>query len=448
MTDRIVRLGAGAGFSGDRLEPALDLLEHGKLDYLAFECLAERTIGLAQAARMENPEGGYDVHLDERMSRALPLASANCVRIISNMGAANSIGAARRISEIARELGLSGYKTAAVVGDDVLDLVTAGNFALTDRDGSTLDIRDLIVSANAYLGVEHIVEALRLGADTVITGRVCDPALFLAPLVHEFDWRMDDWDMLGQGTVIGHLLECAGQLCGGYFADPGFKDVPDLARLGFPFADVSSNGFATFGKLAQSGGRLDAQVCKEQLLYEILDPSAYIQADVTSDFRSVVIDDLSSMDGVRVSGGLGRPRPDTLKVSITYEDGYMGEGQISFAGPGCVSRGRLALEIVRERLQIIDAQVHDLRCELIGIDSVDKRSKVSICEPAEVRARVSGRAGSQRAAERIGAEVEALYTNGPAGGGGVTRAVRKVLAVASTLLDRRVVRPRVEIKVA
>lgn len=445
MTRSTLRIGAGAGFSGDRIEPALDLLEHGDLDYLAFECLAERTIGLAQAARAADPEAGFDPLLEARMRRALPLAAPRGVRIITNMGAANTLGAARKVTQIARELGLAGYRTAAVMGDDVLDLVLAGDYPLIDRPGTSRDLGDAIVSANAYLGAQGIVMALEQGADTVITGRVCDPALFLGALVHEFGWSFDDWAMLGQGAVIGHLLECAGQVCGGYFADPGVKDVPDLARLGFPFADVTRDGTAILGKLADSGGRLDTMTVKEQLLYEILDPAAYLQADVSADFRNVGIEQ-TGPDRVRVSGGKGAPAPDTLKVSIAYHDGYVGEGQISYAGPGAAARGRLAIEIVQERLRIIGAQVDELRCDLIGMDAVDRRGRGA--EPAEVRVRISARTPSVAAAAAIGAEVEALYTNGPMGGGGVTRSVRKVLAVASTLIPRELVQPRVHMEIA
>ena len=445
MTRSTLRIGAGAGFSGDRIEPALDLLEHGDLDYLAFECLAERTIGLAQAARAADPEAGFDPLLEARMRRALPLAAPRGVRIITNMGAANTLGAARKVTQIARELGLAGYRTAAVMGDDVLDLVLAGDYPLIDRPGTSRDLGDAIVSANAYLGAQGIVMALEQGADTVITGRVCDPALFLGALVHEFGWSFDDWAMLGQGTVIGHLLECAGQVCGGYFADPGVKDVPDLARLGFPFADVTRDGTAILGKLADSGGRLDTMTVKEQLLYEILDPAAYLQADVSADFRNVGIEQ-TGPDRVRVSGGKGAPAPDTLKVSIAYHDGYVGEGQISYAGPGAAARGRLAIDIVQERLRIIGAQVDELRCDLIGMDAVDRRGHGA--EPSEVRVRISARTPSAAVAATIGAEVEALYTNGPMGGGGVTRSVRKVLAVASTLIPRELVQPRVHMEIA
>ncbi|NKJ02315.1 acyclic terpene utilization AtuA family protein [Novosphingobium sp. SG707] len=445
MTRSTLRIGAGAGFSGDRIEPALDLIEHGDLDYLAFECLAERTIGLAQAARAADPQAGFDPLLETRMRRALPLAAPRGVRIVTNMGAANTLGAARKVTEIARELGLSGYRTAAVTGDDVLDLVLAGDYPLIDRPGTSRDLGDAIVSANAYLGAQGIVMALSQGADTVITGRVCDPALFLGPLAHELGWSFDDHAMMGQGTVIGHLLECAGQVCGGYFADPGVKDVPDLARLGFPYADVTRDGVAVLGKLAGSGGRIDAATVKEQLLYEILDPAAYLQADVSADFRHVRIEQ-TGPDRVRVSGGTGAPAPDKLKVSIAYHDGYVGEGQISYAGPGAAARGRLAIEIIRERLRIIGARVEELRCDLIGMDAVDRRGAGG--DPAEVRVRIAGRASCVQAATAIGAEVEALYTNGPMGGGGVTRSVRQVLAVASTLIARELVAPRVHLEIA
>jgi hypothetical protein len=447
MTGRTIRIGAGAGFSGDRIEPALELVEHGALDYLAFECLAERTIALAQAARRTNPDAGYDPLLEDRVRAVLPAAYARGVRIVTNMGAANPLGAARLVTRIARELGLTGLRTAAVMGDDVLDIIRAGDFPLIDRSGRSSDLGDAIVSANAYLGSGGIVEALAGGADVVITGRVGDPALFLGPLIHEFGWAMDDWERLGRGTVVGHLLECAGQVTGGYFADPGVKDVPDLARLGFPFADVSDDGSAVLGKVDGSGGALTCATCKEQLLYEILDPAGYLQADVVADFTGVSFEQ-ESPNRVRVRGGAGRPKPDTVKVSIGYEDGFVGEGQISYAGPGAVARGQLALDVVRERLQLTGVSVSDLRCELIGLNAIDRTGQVQGPEPREVRVRVAGRTPTRAAAERIGAEVEALYTNGPFGGGGAVSSVRKVLAVASTLLDRTQIVPAVQYEVA
>ena len=277
----------------------------------------------------------------------------------------------------------------------------------------------------------------------VITGRVGDPALFLAPLIHEFGWAADDWDRLGRGTVVGHLLECAGQITGGYCADPGYKDVPNLARLGFPFAVVSDDGTAIISKVRGSGGRITIASCKEQLLYELLDPADYLQADVTADFSTVRFAELGP-DLIAVSGGTGRPRPDTLKVSVGYRDSFAGEGQISYAGPGALARGRLALEIVRERLKLTRVATTETRFELIGVDAARRVGRpVSGLAPAEVRVRVIGRTDTMAEAVRIGNEVESLYTNGPAGGGGVWKSAREVVAVVSTLIPRDWVKPMV-----
>jgi len=438
IAPRSIRIGAGAGFAGDRIEPAVELVESGALDYLVFECLAERTIAAAQQSRRGDSAGGFDPLLLERMRRVLPGARARGVRIVTNAGAANPVGAARAVADLARAQGLASLRVAAVLGDDVLDLITATPRSLIDRPGVTSDL-ERIVSANAYLGAGPIARALAQGADVVITGRVGDPALFVGPMIHAFGWSLDDAPLLGRGTVIGHLLECAGQLTGGYFADMRRKRVQGLARLGFPYADVTADGSAVLGKVAGSGGHLSLATCKEQLLYEILDPAAYHQAD----FTSVRFADLGD-DRVAVSGGGGAARPDTLKVSIGYDDGFIGEGQISYAGPDAVERAQLAAAIVRERLMIVGAAIDELRCDLIGIDSVDRSGRGASVTPREVRLRVAGRAADAASATAIGAEVEALYTNGPFGGGGVTRLLRPVLAVASTLLPAALVRPTIE----
>ena len=447
MNRRIVRIGAGAGYSGDRIEPAIELVERGQLHYLAFECLAERTIALAQAAKHRDPDAGFDPLLEERMRAVLPAARTTGVRIVTNMGAANPHAAARAIVRIARSLGLEGLKVAAVVGDDVLDAIRGRAFPLTDRPGTSLDVDATMISANAYLGAGAIVHSLDNGADVVVTGRVGDPALFLGPLIHEFGWDESDWTLLGCGTVIGHLLECAGQLTGGYFCDPGVKDVPDLARLGFPLAEVAADGSAVLTKVAGSGGCVSLTSCKEQLLYEILDPAAYLQPDVTTDFRNVHFVKQGE-DRIAVTGGDGSPRPRDLKVSIGYADGFIGEGQISYAGPGAVARGRLALDVVRERLALTNVETCDLQLELIGVDAFDRTGRNREIEPREVRARAAARTTTRRAAERIGAEVEALYTNGPSGGGGATASVREVVAVASTLIAREEIHPFVVYEIA
>ncbi|WP_175035714.1 acyclic terpene utilization AtuA family protein [Burkholderia lata] len=439
--ERRMRIGAGAGYSGDRIEPAVELAEHGQLDYLVFECLAERTIAIAQQARRQDPALGYDPLLAARMHAVLPVAAPKGVRIVSNMGAANPRAAARRTAQIAQSLGFAQLKVAAVEGDDVLDVVLRGAFRFEESGDDVAAYRDRIVSANAYLGAAPIVDALAAGADVVLTGRVADPSLFAAPLIHAFGWRMDDWDRLGAATVVGHLLECAGQVTGGYFADPGYKDVPNLARLGFPIGEVGADGSVVITKVPHAGGRVSAATCKEQLLYEIHDPARYLQPDVVADFTRVAVAE-EAADRVRVSGGRGTARPDTLKVSVAYVDGWIGEGQISYGGPGALERARLALEIVRERLALTGVAATELRFDLIGVDALYGDATPAVRgEPAEVRVRVAGRAASAAEAARIGNEVETLYTNGPAGGGGAFKSTREVIAVQSVLLPRAAVTP-------
>jgi hypothetical protein len=262
-------------------------------------------------------------------------------------------------------------------------------------------------------------------------------------MIHAFGWAMDDWNLLGQGTVAGHLLECAGQITGGYFADPGFKDVPDLARLGFPIGEVGEDGSLVITKVLGSGGAVTAQTCKEQLLYEVHDPTQYLQPDVVADFSQVRVEEIAP-DRVRVSGGRGSKRTGTLKVSVGYVDSFIGEGQISYAGPGALARGKLALEIVRERLKLTGVAANELRFDLIGVDSLHgSRVSARANEPYEVRVRVTGRTENLREAVRIGNEVETLYTNGPAAGGGAWKSAREVVAVASVLLPRELAKPQV-----
>ena len=291
---RTIRIGSGAGYSGDRIEPAVELAEKGDIQYLVFECLGERTVALAQQARMKNPDGGYDPLLEERMRAVLPVCAAKGIKIVTNMGAANPEAAARKTAEIAKSLGLSSLKIAAVIGDDVLDACKDGDLPIMEFDGTIKQLGNRLLSANAYLGAEPMAQALNAGADIVITGRASDPALFLAPMIHAFGWAMDDWNLLGQGTVAGHLLECAGQITGGYFADPGYKDVPDLARLGFPIGEVGEDGSLVITKVKGSGGAVTARTCKEQLLYEVHDPTRYFQPDVVADFSQVKVEEIAT----------------------------------------------------------------------------------------------------------------------------------------------------------
>jgi hypothetical protein len=441
---RTIRIGSGAGYSGDRIEPAVELAEKGDIQYLVFECLGERTVALAQQARMKNPESGYDPLLEERIRAVLPICAAKGIKIVTNMGAANPMGAAHKTAEIAKSLGLSSLRIAAIVGDDVLDVCKDGDLPIMEFEGTIKQLGNRLLSANAYLGAEPMARALTEGADVVITGRASDPALFLAPMIHAFGWAMDDWNLLGQGTVAGHLLECAGQITGGYFADPGYKDVPGLARLGFPIGEVGEDGNLVITKVAGSGGAVTAQTCKEQLLYEVHDPRQYIQPDVVADFSQVKVEEIGP-DRVRVSGGRGTRRTDTLKVSVGYVDSFIGEGQISYAGPGALARGRLALEIVRERLKLTGVAASELRFELVGVNSLHGAEvSAQANEPYEVRVRVAGRTENLREAVRIGNEVETLYTNGPAAGGGAFKSARDVVAVASVLLPRQLAKPSIQ----
>jgi hypothetical protein len=433
-----VRIGCGAGFQGDRLEPALVLAEHGELDYLMLECLGERTVALAQLRKLHDPAHGYDALLERRMEGLLPLIKRNGVRVVTNMGAANPLAGAERIVAIARRLGLT-LRVAALTGDDVLAALDPAQIAL--ETGEPLSSAGPLFSANAYLGVEAMLPCLESGADIVITGRVADPSLALAPLAHHFGWKLDDADRFARGTVVGHLLECAGQLTGGYFADPGKKDVAGMARLGFPFADVDADGDARLSKVAGTGGVINRMTATEQLLYEVTDPGAYLTPDVTADFSQVAITE-TGPDTIAVRGARGKTRPATLKVSVGYHAGYIGEGEISYAGENCVARAQLGAEIVAERLR---GQFQELRIDVAGLSALHTRPLSGASQPYEVRLRVAGRSADRTQAALIGEEVEALFTNGPAGGGGARKETREQIGIVSCLIARAKVTPAVTV---
>lgn len=433
-----IRIGCGAGFSGDRLEPAIILAEKGELDYLVLECLAERTIALAQKRKMQDSTQGYDPLLERRISSLLPLLVKNKICLISNMGAANPIAGAQKILEIAQNQGIS-IKVAAITGDDVLHKIDPQWPAL--ETGEALAKSGAIISANAYLGVEPILEALEQGAQIIFTGRVADPSLFLAPMIYEFGWKTDDYERLGQGTVVGHLLECAGHITGGYFADPLKKPVPAMEILGHPFADVFPDGSAIISKVEGTGGVINLQTAKEQLLYEVINPFEYYTPDVIADFTTVHLQEIDS-NQIKAFGGTGKPKPSTYKISVGYKAFFLGEGEISYAGAAALERAELAGEILEKRLK---DQFPDLRIDYVGSSSVHRTNFGHPAIPYEIRVRVAAKAENALQAALIGEEVEALYTNGPAGGGGVRKGVNEVLGIVSVLLDREVVEPEVTI---
>lgn len=430
-----IRIGAGAGFSGDRLEPAKILAQDGEIDYLVLECLAERTIALAQKRKMVDSSKGYDPLLERRMEILLPIIKEKGIKILSNMGAANPLAAAKKITEIAAKNNLT-IKVAAVVGDDVLSLITGNEITL--ESGQPLNSFGKIISANAYLGADSILPAVASGADIIITGRVADPSLVVAPLMYEFGWSYDDVELIGKATVIGHLMECAGQVTGGYFADGVNKIVPNLEILGHPFVDVSQDGTAVIGKVENTGGIISLATVKEQLLYEVLNPFAYLTPDVSADFTTVSLKQIAP-NSVQVSGGSGSSKPEKLKVSVGYHAGFMGEGEILYAGAFAMERAKMAGEIIRLRLQ---EQYPDKLCiDYIGNNSAHSGINQDDSIAYEIRLRVAGMADSPEIATLIGEEVEALYTNGPSGGGGVRKSINEIIGIQSILISRNSINP-------
>jgi hypothetical protein len=451
MTSQTFRIGTGAGFSADRLEPAVDLVKRGHLDVLVLECLGERTVAFAHRDRMADPRKGYNSLLDRRMRALLPACRAAGTRIITNMGAANPRAAAQRTLEIARELGLTGLKIACIEGDDVT-ATAPRDAAMMDEPGRLSDVDMPIVGMNVYLGVDAILPALQAGADVIIGGRLADPSMFLAPLMHNFGWAETDMPRLGAGTLVGHLLECGMQITGGYFADPGVKDVPDIANCGFPIAEVASDGSAVITKLSGTGGCVTASTVKEQLLYEVHDPSAYLTPDVTADFSAVNIKTVGA-DRIQISNASGRARPERLKVTVGFDSGFHAEAGVSYAGPAAIERGQLACDIVRQRL----AQAHciedngiadNVRVDLIGASSLFATAQRYPADTQDVRVHVALRTRDRTTAETMLWEVESLLCCGPAGGGGFRGAITPAVMTKSILIDRAQVTPSLTVLVA
>lgn len=428
-----IRIGGGAGYGGDRIEPAVDLIKYGNLDYIIFECLAERTIALGQLQKLSDSNKGYNELLEYRMEKVLPLIKEKNIKVITNMGSANPISAMNVIKEMAKAMNITNLKIAAVLGDDISDNIEKYSENIVIETGDKLKSIKNVISANAYIGCKGIVEALENGADIVVTGRVSDPSLVLGPLIHEFKWNFTDYDLLGKGTLAGHLLECAAQVMGGYFVDPPYKEVPELWNLGFPIGEINEEGCIVISKLDKSGGKVTVDTCKEQILYEIQDPENYFTPDVVADFSKVTVKEIAK-DRVLIKNASGKERTGFYKTSVGYKDCYIGEGEISYGGTGSYERVKIAGEIIRKRLEYINLPIEELKIDYIGVNSLYNDSLEAKDDYNEVRLRIAARTLTKEDAEVIGNEVEALYTNGPAGGGGARKYVKEIVSIASILI--------------
>ena len=431
-------VGCGAGFSGDRVDAATPvvrtLIERGGPAAMIFENLAERTLATQHLAKRANPLLGYEPLLELELRPILADCLAHGIVIVSNFGAANPDGAARLIQRLALELGLPAPRIAIVKGDDLSD--PNGQAMVQDHLKGHFDTARF-VCANVYQGAFEIADAIRAGAQIVVTGRVADPSLTLGPAIAHFGWARDDWDALAGATMAGHLLECGAQVSGGYFADPGMKDVPDLDDVGFPIADIAFDGSCIVSKAERTGGLVSEQTVKEQLLYELHDPAAYITPDVVADITGATVTQVGP-DRVRLAGVRGHPRTATLKASVFFDGGWFGEGEISYAGPHAEARARLAMAIMQKRM----GPLLPLRFDLIGVSSIlgDDGNRMlgaaAVGHATDLRLRVAGQHLDIHVIDRLLREVTALWTCGPAGGGGVRVAKRQRLSTQSCLIPR------------
>ena len=440
-----LRIGAGSAWWGDRVEPAALNAEKGDLDYLCFETMAEATISAAQVrARRDPPFPGYETYLDDRMRAVLPHCLKRGTRIISNQGWINPEGAAQRIVHWLREFGARGVKVAAVSGGLITDRVLQLTDRILENGQPTSTLQSNLVSAEVYLGAEPIVDALKQGAHIVVTGRVADPSIFMAPMMFEFGWDALDHMRLGAGNGLGHLMECGAQVTGGYFADPGFKDVPEPWNFGFPIAEVEPDGSAVLTKVAGTGGAINLQTVKEQMLYEVHDPANYLTPDVVVDFTTTQLEQVGP-DRVHVTKISGKPRTPTLKVSIGCAEGFIGEDMFFYAGPGALRRAQLAKKILEERFKIVKLDAEEIRIDFLGVNAIHgEMSPKNGPEPYEVAVRVAARTKTREEAIKVGREVDGMAVSGV----GMTGKrvphqdrTREIIGVWSSLVPREKITP-------
>ncbi|SDD18980.1 acyclic terpene utilization AtuA family protein [Belnapia rosea] len=440
-------VGNGSGFSGDRVDAPVpvvrSLVARGLPAALFFETLGERTVALAQLERRRDPEAGYEPMLERLLEPILLDCHRHRIPILGNFGAANPPAAARLIARLAARLGLPGLRVAIVEGDDVMGRIALDQLPVHEADGS-LDMRTArLIAANAYIGAEPLAAALAAGADVVVAGRTSDPALAIAPLMHHFGWGPDDWQALAIGAACGHLLECGSQVTGGVFWDPGFKDIPDPANIGFPIAEVTAEGGLTITKPEGTGGIVDLRTVKEQLLYELHDPARYITPDVVLDITGCHLEQ-AGPDRVAVHGLRGHARPETLKVTACFEGSWLGEGEVSVAGPNALARARATADVLLRRLEMRGLPVR-ARADLIGLASVLDSDAGTLWrgydgpEPPELRIRLAAEGPDRDAVDQAAREALAMLCCGTAGTGGARwRVTPRILTRSYLVLRERV----------
>jgi hypothetical protein len=424
-------IASGAGFAGDRIDPAVALAASGAVDAVVLECLAERTLVPGLRTRRLDPGTGFDPRLRRRLSPLMPVAREKGCRIISNLGAANPAAAARAAASLAGELGLSGLRVAGIVGDDVMDRLEHVTW--------NEPVEGELLGAHAYIGADALVEAIQGKADVVLTGRAADSVLFASETIPVLG---NDPDALAGAVAVGHLLECSGQLTGGNFEgfDGEMLSAAEFARLGFPIARVEPDGTAEIGILDGAPGRVDRLACTLQLLYEVHDPSAYITPDVIVDFTGVRFEEIGP-NRVRMSGVRARGRPDRLKVSGFVEGpGFIADVEIGYAGTGALRRAKTAAETLALRLDAFDED--SIRIDLVGVNSILGPASAHVPGPCEARVHVSARCADAETAQWVEDEVYALTLSGPAGGGSVRSERRPRLDVVDGFIDRGLVETR------
>lgn len=450
--NKTIRIASGQGFWGDLVDAPYHQVTRGPIDYLMMDFLAEVTMSIMQKQKLRNPELGYARDLPGQMGRILPHIMDSNIRVITNGGGVNPFACREAIFREAERQGITGLKIGVVDGDDILDrietLLAEGVELRNMETGESIGtVRDRIVSANVYFGAFPIVEALRQGAQIVITGRTTDTGLTLAPMIHEFGWAADDWDNMAAGTVAGHILECGGQSSGGNFLGD-WKSVPDLAHIGFPIAEASSDGTVVITKHENTGGLVSVPTVKEQLLYEIGDPREYITPDCIADFTSIRLQ-ADGKNRVRVTDVKGRPDTPFYKVSAAYQDGYSAFGSLTYAWPDALEKARVADQILRTRLSDLGLEFDEILTEFVGHDSCFGPLASIPEEINEVVLRIGVRGKIKDHITRFGQELAPLILTGPpsvTGFAGGRPKPSEVIAYWPALIPKTAVTPHVVVE--